>query len=71
MMVSGHKTRSIIERYNIVSQSDLSDASRSLQAHQTGLAGGESPVMGANHDIFTTFDDWDYIPGERNSEASH
>jgi integrase len=40
MMVSGHKTRSIFERYNIVSVSDLFKASRCLQAHHKRLAEG-------------------------------
>ena len=57
MMLSGHKTRSVFERYNIVSPGDLLEAARTLdtahghnsghnaQKHASGLTGNPSQVI--------------------------
>jgi hypothetical protein len=38
MQLTGHKTRSVFERYNIVSDTDLRDAARRLDAAASVLA---------------------------------
>jgi hypothetical protein len=40
MTLTGHKTRSVFERYNIVSGGDLDDAARKLDA----VAGDSKPA---------------------------
>ena len=47
MQLAGHKTRSVFERYNIVSPGDLRDAARKLdeaRGHNFGHNGAKSAV---------------------------
>jgi integrase len=39
MKISGHKTRSTFERYNIISETDLKDAAATLSAYHHKLLG--------------------------------
>lgn len=47
MMISGHKTRSVFERYNIVSEKDLSDTAMKLQAFH------EAPKKDCSQNVHT------------------
>ena len=46
MSVSGHKTRSIFDRYNIVSEADLRDAMQRTQAYLSSVNEKQPRVIG-------------------------
>jgi len=46
MRITGHKTRSVFERYKIVSDGDLTDAARKLNLALTGTKVGQSGTTG-------------------------
>jgi hypothetical protein len=46
MQMTGHKTRSVFERYNIVSTGDLQDAARRLDAVSGTRAGATGTISG-------------------------
>lgn len=45
MTMTGHKTRSVFERYNIVSAGDLADAARKLDAATVTVAVTVGPIL--------------------------
>ena len=48
MKLSGHVTRSIFDRYNIVSEQDLTDAVRKLQKFQDAAEPACQPAQAEN-----------------------
>jgi len=51
MSISGHKTRSIFDRYNIVSDRDLQEAARKKQAYHQKQAVAEQEKSGGRGDM--------------------
>jgi integrase len=53
MMISGHKTRAVFDRYNIVSESDLKDAARKLGEYMAHKGTPETASADGRHTMGT------------------
>jgi hypothetical protein len=50
MQMTGHKTRSVFERYNVVSAGDLREAARHLDAAVGTVSGQSSKIAGLDRE---------------------